>query len=161
YADRVGPLSLDDRLEASGKVILRVGAPDSDMFIGWFNGANKEHPPAVVGHFVGVHVGGPTRVGHYFHPVFTTGKGAHGKTERGPLLTPGKVFDWSIVYDPTANGGLGEIKVTLGKESVTLPLKRGQKAEGATFDRFGLCTSDIGGQQVKIYLDDLKYTVRR
>jgi hypothetical protein len=158
YADRVGPLSLDDRLEASGKVVLQVGAPDSDMYIGWFNGANKEKPPAAAGHFVGVHVGGPTRVGHYFHPVYTTGKGTHGKTEQGPVLTPGKAFDWSLVYDPAANGGLGEIKVTLGKESVALPLKRGQKAEGATLDRFGLCTSDIGGQQVKIYLDDLKYT---
>src|SRR5262249_25406409 len=30
YADRIGPLSLDDKLEASGKVILKVGAPDSD-----------------------------------------------------------------------------------------------------------------------------------
>jgi hypothetical protein len=161
YADRVGPLSLDDRLEASGKVILKVGAPDSDMYIGWFNSANKEHPSAAVGHFVGVHVGGPTRVGHYFHPVFTTGKGTHGKTEQGPVLTPGKAFDWSLDYDPAANGGLGEIKVTLGKESVTLPLKRGLKAEGATLDRFGLFTSDIGGQQVKIYLDDLKYTAVR
>jgi hypothetical protein len=161
YADRVGPLSLDDRLEASGKVILKVGAPDSDMYIGWFGSANKERPPAAVGHFVGVHVGGPTRVGHYFHPVFTTGKGSHGKTEHGPVLTPGKVFDWSLAYDPAANGGLGEIKVTLGKESVTLPLKRGLKAEGATLDRFGLFTSDIGGQQVKIYLDDLKYTAGR
>jgi hypothetical protein len=28
YADRVGPLTLDDRLEASGKVVLKVGAPD-------------------------------------------------------------------------------------------------------------------------------------
>jgi hypothetical protein len=161
YADRVGPLSLDDRLEASGKVILRVGAPDSDMYLGWFNSADKEHPPAAAGHFVGVHVGGPTRVGHYFRPVLTTGKGTHAKTERGPVLTPGKVFDWSIVYDPAANGGLGAIQVTLGTESVTLPLKRGQKADGATFDRFGLFTSDIGGQQVRIYLDDLKYTVGR
>src|SRR5262245_59019914 len=37
YADRVGPLSLDDRLEARGKVVLKVGAPDSDVFLGWFN----------------------------------------------------------------------------------------------------------------------------
>ena len=41
YADRVGPLTLDDRLEAHGKVILKVGAPDSDMFIGWFDGAER------------------------------------------------------------------------------------------------------------------------
>jgi hypothetical protein len=161
YADKVGPLSLDDRLEASGKVILQVGSPDSDMFIGWFGSAHKDHPPATIGDFVGVHVGGPTRVGHYFHPVYATGKGTTGKTKEGPILTPGKVFDFSIDYDPKANDGLGEIKVTLGKETASLPLKKGQKAEGATLDRFGLFTSDIGGQQVKIYLDNLKYTASR
>jgi hypothetical protein len=44
---------------------------------------------------------------------------------------------------------------------VTLPLKKGIKAQGASFDRFGLFTSNIGGQIVRIYLDDLKYTAAR
>src|SRR5439155_330583 len=61
YADKVGPLTLDDRLEASGKVVLKVGAPDSDMFLGWFNSAGKEKSPTEAGHVLGVHVGGPTR----------------------------------------------------------------------------------------------------
>jgi hypothetical protein len=39
-------------------------------------------------------------------------------------------------------------------------LKKGLKAEGASFDRFGLFTPAIGGQIVRIYLDDLTYTVR-
>ena len=55
-------------------------------------------------------------------------------------------------------GGGGSIKVTLGNESVTFDLKKKIKLEGALFDRFGLFTSTIGGQLVKIYLDDLKYT---
>ena len=74
------------------------------------------------------------------------------------MLTPGKVFEWSLVYDPAANGGKGEIHVTLGKETVTLALKKGLKAEGARFDRFGLFNSTAGGQLVRIFLDDLKYT---
>jgi hypothetical protein len=40
-------------------------------------------------------------------------------------------------------------------------LKAGQKAEGARLDRFGLFTSTIGGQMVKIYFDDLRYTAAR
>lgn len=156
YADRIGPLTFDDRLEASGKVVLQVGAPDSDVFLGWFNGAVKE--PYEAGHFLGVHVGGPTRVGHYFHPAFSTAKGTHGLAEGGPLLAPGKTFAWSFVYDPVANGGRGELRATLGKESVTLPLKDGIKAQGGRFDRFGLFTSTAGGQLVRIWLDDLKYT---
>ena len=158
YADRVGPLDLKRRLEARGKVKLVVAGPDSDMFIGWFNSASKDISPHDAGDFIGIHVGGPTRIGHYFNPSFAMSNGTRGKVEKGPILTPGKVFDWSLVYDPVANYGHGEMRVTLGKESVTLPLKPGQKNMVAKFDRFGLFTSTIGGQMVKIYLDDLKYT---
>jgi hypothetical protein len=161
YADKVGPLSLDDRLEARGKVVLKSGAPDSDMFLGWFNAANKDEPPTQAGHFLGVHVGGPTRVGHYFHPSLATARGTKAQAAAGPVLTPGKVYDWSLVYDPAAEGGNGAITVTLDKETVTLPLKKGVKAQGASFDRFGLFTSNIGGQIVRLYLDDLKYTAAR
>ena len=131
------------------------------MFLGWFNSANKDQSPIQAGHFLGVHVGGPTRVGHYFHPSLATAEGTRSQAAAGPVLTPGKVYDWSLVYDPTAEGGNGAITVTLDKESVTLPLKKGLKAEGARFDRFGLFTSNIGGQIVRIYLDDLKYTAAR
>ncbi len=158
YADRVGPLNLEQRLEARGKVKLVTAGPDSDMYLGWFNSASKGKNAGDAKDFLGVHVGGPTRIGHYFIPVFGTAKGTKGKVDRGPILTPGKVFEWSLVYDPAANGGKGEMRVTLGKESVTLALKPGQKAEGANLDRFGLFTSTAGGQMVKIYLDDLKYT---
>jgi hypothetical protein len=161
YADKIGPLSLDDRLEASGKVVLKSGAPDSDMFLGWFNSANKDEPPIKAGHFLGVHVGGPTRVGHYFHPSLATAKGTRSQAAAGPVLTPGKVYNWSLVYDPAAEDGNGAITVTLDKESVTLALKKGIKAQGGSFDRFGLFTSNIGGQIVRIYLDDLKYTAAR
>ncbi len=161
YADHVGPLTLNDRLEASGKVMLKVGAPDSDIYIGWFSSAEKEVPPSHSANFVGIHVGGPTRVGHYFNPELMTSKGTKGKVEKGPVLRPGRVFDWSLVYDPDANNGLGSLRVTLGDQTVTLALKPGVKFEGATLDRFGLFNSNIGGQLVRIYLDDLKYTAFR
>jgi hypothetical protein len=157
YADRVGPLNLEQRLEARGKVRMVTAGPDSDILFGWFNSVHDKDA-ADTRNFVGIHVGGPTRVGHYFIPRFANAKGSLGRVEKGPLLTPGKGFDWSLVYDPAANGGLGEVKVTLGGESATLPLKPGQKAAGASLDRFGLFTSTIGGQMVKVYLDDLSYT---
>jgi hypothetical protein len=161
YADRVGPLSLDDRLEARGRVVLKVGAPDSDMFFGWFDGKAKEKSPAEAGHFLGVHVGGPTRVGHYFHPMLMTGKGTKAMADGGPVLAPNKVYDFTIVYDPAAEGGRGSVRVTLGTESVTLVLRPGVKAQGAVLDRFGVLTSNIGGQLVRVYFDDLTYTAAR
>ena len=48
--------------------------------------------------------------------------------------------------------------MTLGKEAATLSLRKGMRAQGARLDRFGLFTSDAGGQLVRIFLDDLRYT---
>ncbi len=156
--DRIGPLNLEQRLEARGKVTMVVGGPDADMMLGWFSSRHKDQSPIEAGDFLGVAVGGPTRVGHYFAPSFTTSEGARGKVDTAPVLKPGKSYDWSLAYDPTANNNLGEIKLTLGGESVLLPLKPGRKQEGATFDRFGMFTSQAGGQLVRIYLDDLTYS---
>ena len=52
----------------------------------------------------------------------------------------------------------GELRVTLGSETATLALKPGVKKQDATLDRFGLFTSQVGGQMVKIFLDDVSYT---
>lgn len=162
YADRVGPLSLDRKLEARGRVTMLAGGPDADMMLGWFSGrdnpATKDASPIEAGNFIGVAVGGPTRVGHYFAPSLTTAKGSRGKVDSAPLLRPGVNYEWSFVYDPAAAGGLGSITVRLGDESVTLALKPGQKAEGARLDQFGLFTSQAGGQMVRIYLDDVSYS---
>jgi len=160
YGDRVGPLDLEQRLEASGKVKLVTAGLDSDIFLGWFNSAAKTNSAGVAENFVGIHVGGPTRVGHYFIPVLMTAQGEKSVVKRGPVLKPGKAYDWSLVYDPAANVGKGEVRVTLGTETVALALRPDQKNQGARLDRFGLFTSTTGGQMVKIYLDDLKYTVR-
>jgi hypothetical protein len=172
YADKIGPLGLNDRLEASGKVVLQVAAQDSGMYFGWFNSADKENGPTQAGNFLGIKVGGPTHVGHYFLPAYATAKDTpiqhKGKSDhavnvsidahRGPVLVPEKVYEWKLVYDPAANDGKGSIRVTLGGESITLDLKNGDKAKNAHFDRFGLFTNHIGGSFVKIYLDDLSYT---
>jgi hypothetical protein len=139
-------------------VHLKTAGPDSDIFLGWFKSDSKESKAGNERNFVGVHIGGPTRIGHYFSPAFATAKGSRGKVDEATVLVPGKTYNWSLVYDPAANHGNGELKTTLGDESVTLALKLGQKAEGANLDRFGFFTTTIGGQMVKIYVDDLEYT---
>lgn len=169
YADRVGPFTLNDHLEARGKVVLLRAPPDSGMYLGWFNSADKTNGPTQTGNFLGIKVGGPTRVGHYFVPAYVATHPPEDKRRKrltteaasGPLLVPNKTFDWNLVYDPGANHGNGAIIVTLGSESVTLPLRDGDKATGATFDRFGLFTSHIGGAFVEIYFDDLQYSAQR
>jgi hypothetical protein len=160
YADKVAPLSLDDRMEAHGKVVMVVGGPDADMCFGWFHTDNGPESPDKVGQFLGIHVGGPTRVGHYFQPVFTVKENLGGRAEKSPLMRAGRTDNWSLLYDPAANNGNGAITATLGGESVTLDLKPGQKAaaKAARFDHFGMFSISSGGQIVKLYLDDLSYT---
>lgn len=161
YADRVGPLSLADRLEARGRFVLMVGAPDSDMYFGWFSSVTKDAPPDEAGNFLGIHVGGPTRIGHYFQPVVTTAKGDRFRANDGPVVAQKKVCNWRLEYDPNGDGGKGVVVVALDQEKVRLPLKAGVQAQGASFDRFGLFTASAGGQLVRVYLDDLQYTAAR
>ena|ERR1051325_3694958 len=82
YADRVGPLTLENRLEASGKVMLAVGAPDSGACIGWFDSATKDMS-SVSRNFIGIEISGPTRVGHYFRPIYATSDGKRGDASTG------------------------------------------------------------------------------
>ncbi len=160
YGDRVGPLSLQQRLEARGKVQMIAAGPDSDAYFGWFVSADRNLTSSRECRFLGIHVGGPTRVGHYFAPAYYAAENQRAKVEKAPVIKPGRVYDWSLAYDPDANGGHGEMRVTLGEESVVLPLKPGlKKSSTVRLDRFGLFTRGPGGQRVKIYLDDLTYTV--
>jgi hypothetical protein len=157
YADRVGPLTTNQRLEASGRVMLAVGAPDSAACIGFFNSATVGAPMTAT-NFVGVEIEGPTRVGHYFRPCYTTATGRRAAVKTGPVLVPGKPHQWKLVYDPAAHNGAGTVEVTLDGKTTTLELTPPLRAAGAAFDRFGLLSTRPGGSLVKIYFDDLKYT---
>jgi hypothetical protein len=158
YADSVGPLTLDHKLEASGRVMLAVGAPDSDAAFGWFSSRTPEDSSASKTNFVGIHIGGPTRVGHYFTPFCVSAQGHAARLKHAPVLVPGKAQQWKLLYDPAANDGNGLITLTLDNESITLKLDPAIKRDGALLDRFGLVSIPPGGSALKIYFDDLTYT---
>jgi hypothetical protein len=163
YADQTAPLSFADRLEARGRIKLVAGAPDADMCFGWFRTDGSDTPPNRTGDFLGVKIGGPTRVGHLFAPYFFVAEPLRGLSDKAPVLVPGRAYEWSLTYDPAAADGRGAITAKLGEETVTLELKPGQKEKmkAARFDRFGLFSIYPGGQIVKMYVDDVSYTSRR
>ncbi len=168
YADpKVGPLTLDDELFASGKVCFPYATSDSGVLVGWFNSKTVVEGPVTPRmsppHFIGSVIEGPSRIGHYHRAAYKTGTEQAGDSRTGPVLHPdAKPHDFTLHYRPTANHGDGSLTVTLDGESVTLNLGKGHKATGATFDRFGFFPwQSRGGHFMEIYWDDLTYTFAR
>ena len=164
YADSVGPFSLDDELVASGKIAFTGAGSDSGIYFGWFNAGakrNKATPDHKEGqtNVIGIAIEGPSRVGHYFRPVLYSISGKDGILSEGPLIRPdGKVHQWKLQYRPDGADGEGEIVLSFDDSLRTFPLKKGTRAVGARFDRFGLFNMQTGGHHVVVYLDDLSYS---
>jgi hypothetical protein len=164
YADRVGRLTLDVPLRASGTITMRAAAADSAVYLGWFDAETKRrnNTPEYESrqrNYLAVLIEGPSRVGHYFRAGYATADGSGRNAEQGPLLpADGSVHRWSIAYDPDGADGRGVITTMLDGRAQTMPLEVGDRKRGATFDRFGLFNMQSGGWHVEVYMDELQYT---
>jgi hypothetical protein len=169
YGDRLEALTLDKPLRASGKVCLRRGVTDSTALIGFFHSrasvrVNPSQDSGLPDDFLGVAIGGPSREGFYFAPAYRVRGGGQGQAggEGTPRIEPdGTSSPWSLEYSPAGAGGRGRIAVRLGKQSVGLDLKEGDRAAGARFDRFGMITTWVDGNGQHVSFDDLTYTARQ
>lgn len=155
YATPIETINLNRRLHARGKVAMTVGAADSAVLIGWFNSYTFIGAPPM--NFLGIMVEGPSRIGHYFRPAYSSSDGIGGVLGDGPLIRPdGASHGWSFEYNPEA--GAGQIAVTLDDETVTMDLTPAVRKGGAAFDRFGILTWERGGNCIEIYFDNLEFT---
>ncbi len=161
YGTDTGELTLNDRLEAHGKIAFRKFSIDAGMHIGFFNSAEQGWQPR---NFVGVNIDSYTRVGLLFMPMYGTSQGAWniGNAESSPwFVDDGNPLEWSIIYDPEGAEGQGAVTASLGKQSFTLPLKSGEKEQGAVMNRFGIFNmQDNNGKYCEVYLDDIEFSSR-
>lgn len=166
YGAPLETLTLDKPLHASGRVVLRRGVSDSTTLIGFFNRdrslrVNDSQKHALPSNFAGVSVEGPSAQGFYAYPVFR-GEGdfqAIGSYDQAPRIMPdGASHAWTFDYDPAGAEGRGAITVTLDGAAITIELPEGAKADPAAFDRFGLVTPWIDGNEQIIFFDDITYT---
>ena len=80
YGDRVGPLTLDRPLRASGRIALRRAVSDSTTLLGFYHSrsslaVNPSQASALPEHFLGLAIEGPSREGLFVYPVYRlTGK---------------------------------------------------------------------------------------
>jgi WD40 repeat protein len=158
YADKVGRLTLDDRLVASGKVAVTQYGSDGGSYFGWFDSRKRGDPPANV---LGVFIDGPTSTGPRFRARLGSSDARLGlcRYETAPLIPPdGRSHTWKIEYLPHADGGRGRMTVWLDDEKDSFVVPEEVRKRGAGFDRFGLFVHENGGRSSKVYLDDLEYT---
>ena len=169
YGDRLGLLTLERPLRASGKVCLRRGVSDSTTLIGFYHSkhslsVNPSQQFSTPKNFLGAAIEGPSREGFHFYAVY---RNQHGDTSSGMGVNPprihpdGAAHDWTLEYDPAAANGNGRITVSLDGKAVSVDLAPGAKAAGAELDRFGLVTPWIDGNGQHVFFDDLSYTCRQ
>ena len=166
YGDRLGDLTLEKPLRASGRVCLRRGVTDSTVLIGFYHSrdsmaVNPSQESGLPAGFLGVSVDGPSREGFYFAPAYRGRDSGRGDASgNGPphIVPDGTPHDWTLEYSPAAAGGRGRITLTLDGKAVRLDLGAGTRAAGARFDRFGVITTWIDGNGQTIFFDDLTYT---
>src|SRR5687768_12087062 len=167
YAKRIPPRSLNEPLEASGRFMGQ--GREFNVLIGFFNaGTVKEWrtPNTIALRFYGR--------GDVFYPYleyctrrwragadspggFSVIKSTDSAGSRLKGFASGVPHTWSLRYDPAGNGGNGSLIATVDGETAICHLDNGHKADGATFNRFGLLnvvkSADGGGE---VWLDDIK-----
>ena len=146
YAKKIAAKSFERKLSASGRLVF--DGPKFHVLVGFFNSGtvNEWRTPNTIA----IRLLGRGDV-YYAVVEYATS----GRTQLKGFKT-GVPVEWSIQYDPVGNGGSGSIAVTLGGETSVCHLAAGHKADGATFDRFGLLTAikspDDSGE---VWLDDI------
>lgn len=169
YGDRIGPLSLEKPLKASGKIVLRRGVSDSTTLFGFYHSRdsmrqNESQSNGLPESVLGIHIEGPSSEGFKFYPVLRTkaGDSSYANVRQSPTILPNsKSHDWSLDYDPSGSTGRGQVVVTLDGQKTMLDLPEGAKASGTAFDRFGVVTSWIDGNSQDVYWDDITYTAEQ
>ncbi|MDO8589020.1 MAG: hypothetical protein Q7T82_18490 [Armatimonadota bacterium] len=162
YAKPIQTKTLNDRLTASGKLLVARGS--SNTLLGFFNDKtlNEWRTPNTI--VIRINSRGETYEAHveYTSQKWRASAGIIGRydavTDRNhPLeLTCGVMREWSLEYDPAGNNGSGSITFTLAGEKALINLIPDLRRDGATFNRFGLLnvmkSYDGAGD---LWLDDL------
>ena len=153
---------LEDELEASGRFAVTKAGGSSGVLFGWFN--ENSHgwrtPNSLAFRLDGN--GGKYWVLFEYgtHNWLTGGTGCfegaqYQKTPTKPFLADGTVHKWTLRYLPGAASGQGEVRFILDHKEYVCPLAPGHKADGATFNRFGVFNHQTTGKGMEVCFSEL------
>jgi hypothetical protein len=173
FGDRLEHLTLERPLYASGKISLKQAVTDCMGLIGFFHSTDSiKTGSAQVSiapeNFLGFAVEGPSDQGFYVYPYYGSSRpdqppqtSYRQQGERQHIYPDGKSHDWTLLYLPADADGNARITVTLDGKPYSIALPAEDKAAGAHFNRFGMITTHVDGNGLKMYFDDLTYTFRQ
>lgn len=163
YADdRIGVLTLTNRLWACGRLSMPRTCVDSGLFLGWFNTntfATASAPGALLPRrFLGAVVESTSDEGQKLNAAWSGALDRFAIARNSPrLVPPTGPLDWTIEYTPELPAG--NLTVTVGGQKSILTVPRSVRTEGVDFNAFGIGTTRKGGHWVEMFFDDLVYSV--
>ena len=144
YAKRLPPRTFNDTLAATGTVKIEKGG--GHALIGFFDirTLNEWRTPNTIALRI-------QQRGELFHchlehctSKWRAGAGIIGRYDMDrdrmePKELPGgRVYAWSLEYNPNGPGGSGVVTATLGDETTSYKISPQHKADGAEFNHFGV-----------------------
>lgn len=155
-------MTLDDRLEVSGRMAVRHCDGASGALIGWFHESSDgwRTPNSMA---MRVDGNGDTYwifAEYGTHQRRTGGLGAfegerYQTTTTKPFAADGTSHRWSLVYDPDAGEGHGAIQLQIDDRSWQVVVSAEARQDGAQFNRFGLWNQQTTGDGMELWIDDL------
>jgi hypothetical protein len=165
YARAIRPVTLTNRLSASGKFTATRADGGSGALFGWFNAQSRgwRMPNSLVMRIDG-NGGNYWLFFEYGTRSWFTGGGAtfegeYQTTKTKPLPADGTTHTWHLEYRPKSDGGEIELMFDGTRYSVSVPAAHVR--DGALFDRFGLVNVQTTGDGMDVFFDDVEINGER
>jgi hypothetical protein len=146
------PRSLDDPLTVSAVVRLQGGSSGGVLF-GWFN--SRTSFDWRTQDYLAIRLDGEGRRAAVYGEYGTQNTFTRSVTTREHLL-PKRPQRLTLEYLPGAGEqASGLVRLTVGGSTAEISLRPEQRADGATFDRFGFLNVQVDGDPITAYVSDL------
>jgi len=161
------PLTLDDPMSASGKMLVAKGP--GHFLLGFFNANTLNEwrtPNSLVARINGRGEAFHCHV-EYGTSRWRCGAGVIGEIVPGERIEAkenpsGRAYRWTLTYDPNGADGSRLLTFTLGSDIATCPIAKEHRPDGATVTHFGILpipkTWDSPGQA---WIEDVTINGRR